>query len=169
MKLLTELPQITVEYFKLSNGTLLPEEALENKDFEHQFTDEDERKTIERQIRARRGQAAFRKLLLANYGNICMVTGCTLLDVLEAAHIKPYRGDLDNHLSNGLILRSDIHTLFDLNLIAINPSSMNIHVNVRALPEYKKFHGKELKGINHLKKPAKKVLELRWLEFLNKT
>jgi HNH endonuclease len=35
------------------------------------------------------------------------------LDILEAAHISPYRGEEDNHPENGLLLRADLHTLFD--------------------------------------------------------
>lgn len=71
-------------------------------------------------IARRRGQAAFRFKLLDAYGGRCCVTGCNLVDILEAAHITPYRGDHSNHVSNGLLLRVDIHTLFDLGLIAFN-------------------------------------------------
>ena len=41
---------------------------------------------------------------------------------LEAAHIVPYRGPQTNHLSNGLLLRADMHDLFDLGLIAVSES-----------------------------------------------
>jgi hypothetical protein len=53
---------------------------------------------------------------------------------LEAAHITPYLGPHTNHPSNGLLLRADIHTLWDLGLIAINPQNMQIVI------------GPELKG-----------------------
>lgn len=71
------------------------------------------------QVARRRGQAAFRAALLEAYGGKCCVTGCTLKDALEAAHIAPYRGDHSHHVQNGLLLRSDIHTLFDLGLLVI--------------------------------------------------
>ena len=45
---------------------------------------------------------------------------------MEAAHIIPYSETENNHPSNGLLLRADIHTLFDLNLIAINPETMQV-------------------------------------------
>jgi putative restriction endonuclease len=42
-------------------------------------------------------------------------------DVLEGAHITPYKGPLWNDVTNGLLLRSDLHTLFDCYLLAIHP------------------------------------------------
>ena len=71
----------------------------------------------------RRGQAAFRKALLDAYGGRCYITGCDAVEALEAAHITPYRGEQTNHPQNGLLLRADIHSLFDLGLIAVEPES----------------------------------------------
>lgn len=71
-------------------------------------------------VTRRRGQAKFRASLLEAYDARCCITGCDLKDVLEAAHITPYLGENSNHVQNGLLLRSDIHTLFDLGLLAIN-------------------------------------------------
>ena len=85
---------------------------------------EDRRGLIWRQIKERRGQQSFRDALRKRYGDRCLVTGCRLLDVLEAAHIRPYRGENDNYVGNGLLLRADIHTLFDLNLLGIEPQQM---------------------------------------------
>lgn len=90
---------------------------------------QDEREVIERQIRARRGQSAFRQALRERFSDTCVVTGCTLLDLLEAAHISPYRGAKDHHRSNGLLLRADIHTLFDLDLLGIDPETLRINLN----------------------------------------
>jgi len=81
----------------------------------------DRRQIVERQIRERRGQQHFRDALRKRYGDRCLVTGCEVLAVLEAAHIKPYRGEDDNHPGNGLLLRADIHTLFDLDLLGVEP------------------------------------------------
>lgn len=71
-------------------------------------------------VAVRRGQANFRARLLDAYEGRCCVTGCDLVDALEAAHISPYRGPQSNHLQNGLLLRADIHTLFDLGLLAFD-------------------------------------------------
>jgi len=84
--------------------------------------DQDLRERTLAQVARRRGQAAFRAALLEAYGSKCCVTGCALKDALEAAHIAPYRGDHSHHLQNGLLLRSDIHTLFDLGLLVVTES-----------------------------------------------
>ncbi len=71
-----------------------------------------------RQIVARRGQSAFRAALLDAYQNRCAITGCDAVPALEGAHLRPYRGPDSNVVTNGLLLRADIHTLFDLQLLA---------------------------------------------------
>ena len=79
-------------------------------------------------IICRRGQPEFRRRLLAAYGGRCAVTGCEAVEVLEAAHISPYRGPDTNSVDNGLLLRADIHTLFDLGLLAVDSATMTILV-----------------------------------------
>lgn len=76
------------------------------------------------QVIRRRGQAGFRAALLSAYDGRCAVTGCDAADALEAAHISAYRGADSNHPQNGLLLRADIHSLFDLGLLSIDPSKM---------------------------------------------
>jgi putative restriction endonuclease len=71
-------------------------------------------------VAVRRGQASFRASLLSAYEGRCCITECDLVDALEAAHISPYRGSQSNHPQNGLLLRADIHTLFDLGLMAVD-------------------------------------------------
>lgn len=88
----------------------------------------DDRRRVLASIVRRRGQAAFRSALLQAYGGRCAMTGCDVTDALEAAHIHPYFGQASNVVSNGLLLRSDVHTLFDLYLIAVNPDSLRIAV-----------------------------------------
>lgn len=88
----------------------------------------DERQRVLAAIVRRRGQPAFRKALLDAYDGRCAMTGCNVVDALEAAHIQPYSGLKSNDVRNGLLLRADVHTLFDLYLIAINPGSLRIAV-----------------------------------------
>ena len=88
----------------------------------------DDRQRVLASIVRRRGQPAFRRALLDAYGGRCAMTGCDAVDALEAAHIHPYFGQASNVASNGLLLRADVHTLFDLYLIAVNPGSMKIAV-----------------------------------------
>lgn len=74
----------------------------------------------------RRGQAAFRASLLAAYNSTCPITGCKVEALLEAAHIIPYLGSTTNHVQNGLLLRADIHTLFDLQLLTVDPETLTV-------------------------------------------
>jgi HNH endonuclease len=128
----------------------------------------DRRAILQRQIRERRGQQSFRDLLRSRYGDRCLVTGCRLLDVLEAAHIRPYRGETDNHAENGLLLRADIHTLFDLNLLGIEPKTLLVRANSALVsdPHYASFDGKKL-GCASDCRPSIDALRARYEEFQN--
>lgn len=84
-------------------------------------SEEDSRRRVLASIVRRRGQTAFRQTLIHNYGGRCAATGETASEVLEAAHIDPYLGAHSNVASNGILLRGDIHTLFDLHLIGVDP------------------------------------------------
>jgi hypothetical protein len=90
--------------------------------------DYDARTRVLATIVRRRGQKAFRQSLLSAYEGKCAITGSQVEAVLEAAHIVPYRGDSSNKITNGLLLRADIHTLFDLGLMAIDPSTRTVIV-----------------------------------------
>lgn len=81
-----------------------------------------ERKRVSREVLERPYQNIFRKNILTVFGSSCIVTGVSIENVLEAAHIKPieFKGDDTHH--NGLCLRSDIHQLFDSNNLRILPS-----------------------------------------------
>jgi hypothetical protein len=89
---------------------------------------EDARERILTAIVRRRGQPQFRDALLRAYGRRCAATDYDAVDALEAAHILPYRGEHTNHVSNGLLLRADVHTLFDLGLIVVDAPTMTIEV-----------------------------------------
>jgi hypothetical protein len=106
----------------------------------------DSRERIFASIVQRRGQARFRKMLLKAYKGSCAMTGCELEPVLEAAHIHPYQGDETDVVSNGLLLRADIHTLFDLGLIWIEPTSLSIRTSdrLKTCSEYASLDGKPL-------------------------
>jgi len=105
----------------------------------------DQRDKELRAIYVRRGQRAFRRKMMQAYGKACAVTGCKLAELLEAAHISPYRGEHTNKVSNGLLLRADIHTLFDLGLLWINERfTVQVARNARRSP-YDKLHGVQLR------------------------
>ncbi|MCY1031649.1 HNH endonuclease signature motif containing protein [Corallococcus sp. BB11-1] len=124
----------------------------------------DAREIITRAIRARRGQAVFRQELRERFADTCVITRCGLVDLLEAAHIAPYRGEKDNHVSNGLLLRADIHTLFDLDLLGIHPETLTVSLHPRVVGMgYDPFHRIPLAcdatGI------SREALESRWEKF----
>jgi hypothetical protein len=105
----------------------------------------DDRQRAIASIVRRRGQPEFRQKLLTAYGHRCAVSGCDAVEALEAAHIIPYQGVDTNHLSNGLILRGDLHTLFDLGLMAVDADSLTVVLSPALLhTSYGEFHGRQL-------------------------
>jgi putative restriction endonuclease len=72
-------------------------------------------------MRPRLGQGAFRVVVTDAYKRACAVTHEHSLPVLEAAHIVPYAQGGAHEVSNGLLLRSDLHRLFDLGYVTVTP------------------------------------------------
>jgi hypothetical protein len=106
--------------------------------------DADARERALKLIVVRQGQPAFRKKLLKAYSNRCAISGCDCPDALEAAHIWPYKGRYTNHIKNGILLRCDLHTLFDLGRIRIH-SNYKVDICDDLQPTvYKEFHNKRL-------------------------
>lgn len=70
--------------------------------------------------KVRLGQRSFRMMVSQSYQNKCVISGEKTGPVLEAAHIKPYAEEGPHTISNGLLLRSDIHKLFDDGYITID-------------------------------------------------
>jgi len=86
----------------------------------------DGRERIVASIVRRRGQPEFRAELLQAYDGRCAISGYDAAEALEASHILPYHGPATNSIANGLLLRGDLHTLFDLGLIAIDSPTMEL-------------------------------------------
>lgn len=86
------------------------------------------------------------------------------MDVVEAAHINAYRNENDNHPANGLLLRADLHTLFDLDLIGVEPGSLIVRVHKNAIRAgYGQFDGKPLRYGND--RPSENALAIRWQSY----
>ena len=104
---------------------------------------------LEQIIKPRLGQGAFRVLVTETYHRRCAITGEKTLPVLEAAHIKPYSLEGTHEPNNGLLLRKDLHTLFDRGYITVT-EDCHIEVSKRIKEdygngkEYYTLHGKEL-------------------------
>jgi putative restriction endonuclease len=72
------------------------------------------------EVFARAGQGSFRAAVTAAYDRRCAVTGNHIAPVLQAAHIRPVSRDGQNRVDNGLLLRSDVHTLFDEGYLGVD-------------------------------------------------
>ncbi|NRF88429.1 HNH endonuclease [Burkholderia gladioli] len=121
---------------------------------------EDGRERVAREIAIRRGQAVFRRQLLNAYG-CCAMSGSTVVETLEAAHIVPYQGPGTNHPSNGLLLRADLHTLFDLGLLAVVPQTLTILVATQLNgTEYEALRGQPLRVDHGSVSPSREALQV---------
>lgn len=123
---------------------------------------EDAKVKVTRSVALRRGQPKFRKKLLSAYKNTCAVTGTTFPPILEAAHIVPYMGEKTNHVTNGILLRGDIHTLFDLGLLGINEHyEIVVSISMKDT-EYEAYNGKSIQlPINIAEQPSIPALRTR--------
>lgn len=116
--------------------------------------------------KVRLGQGAFRILVTDAYNRKCTISGERTLPVLEAAHIKPFAGAGPHFISNSLLLRSDLHKLFDAGYLTVT-NQLKIEVSNRIKEEfqngkeYYRFHGAEILNLpNRLKdKPERSFLE----------
>lgn len=127
---------------------------------------EDRRESINKEVPCRPGAPVFRQSLINRYGANCMISGCGVLKVVEAAHIYPYNGDVDDHEQNGLILRADLHLLFDAFLLGIDPDTFTIHIDPSLLAtEYASIAGQKLRA--NEKVPSSAALRIRWRWYLD--
>ncbi|SBT52509.1 HNH endonuclease [Micromonospora auratinigra] len=95
------------------------------------------------QVTARQGQADFRRRLMDAYDGACAISGCDVPAVLQAAHIDPYDGPSTNRVTNGLLLRADLHNLFDEGLLWIDDA---YRVRVATdLDHYQDFDGRKVR------------------------
>ena len=107
-------------------------------------SDHDARVWAMRAVAQRRGQPLFRAKLLEAYGGRCAISECSAVEVLEAAHVLPYKGEHTNRLDNGLLLRADLHTLFDCRLLWITPQHTVALAPSLLTTEYAALEGKPL-------------------------
>jgi hypothetical protein len=111
----------------------------------------------------RKGQPAFRKLLLAAAGMRCEVTGCHVPSLLDACHIRGYSLGGRYSLRNGLLLRKDIHALLDSGLLRIEPETRRLKcANALHGTEYGKLDGKRLARRLNGDDPSEGALRHLW-------
>ncbi len=86
-------------------------------------------------VRPRLGQGSFQVAVVGSYGRRCAITGEKVLPVLEAAHIRPYGEGGEHSVDNGLLLRRDVHVLFDRGYITVTPD-LEVNVSKRLRAEF---------------------------------
>lgn len=117
--------------------------------------------------RSRLGQGAFRVLVTEAYTRRCSITGERTLPALEAAHIKPFAKSGPNVTANGLLLRSDLHKLFDLGYLSITPA-LSVEVSRKIKEEFENgrdyyaLHGKKLVVVPVIEKERPAAQYLEW-------
>lgn len=172
-----EAPDWELDALIAESGLELPEDDISQCDLINGFEPNPEelealfadlRSKQDTRILCREGQGEFRISLLESYESTCAVTGCTVVELLEAAHIYPYSGPQSNLITNGILLRCDIHTLFDRELLAINPVTFEIQVHKSLVKsEYGKYAGKRLRlPKNVAAVPMQAYLRVRFERFV---
>ncbi len=135
-----------------------------DQDFSDCDTLEDARERVLASIVRRQGQFQFRQQLIKAYKGKCAISGSDVEQSLEAAHIIPYNGKETNNTSNGLLLRADLHTLFDLKLITIDPDTMKVLISPELMKtQCRAFWQKKLMLPDHIPdRPDEKAIRTHY-------
>ena len=117
--------------------------------------------------RGRLGHGAFRILVTSAYRRKCAITGEKTLPVLQAAHIRPFVDKGPNVVRNGILLRSDLHILFDRGYLTVTPDQI-VEVSRKIKDEYENgkeyypFHGHPLQTLPDLNNERPHGEYLQW-------
>ena len=135
--------------WKKIENVLAKKEEPDSLDIKVGHIEERDRYGSEILVKPRLGQGTFKILVTDAYNRSCAVTSERALPVLEAAHIRPYSKDGPHEVQNGILLRSDMHKLFDTGYMTITPK-LEIEVS-RSIKEefdngkyYYDYHGSQL-------------------------
>lgn len=116
-------------------------------------------------VRTRIGQGSFREKMRELYSDVCALTGPNHQSALEAAHLYSYAELGIHHEDGGLLMRRDIHRLFDRGLLAISPTDgrIDVHPELAVYPQYAMLHGSPAQVEFN---PGTRIwLEKHWAEF----
>jgi hypothetical protein len=114
------------------------------------------------EVEQRVGQPEFRAELLHAYRNRCAISGCAIPEVLQAAHIQPVKSSGSHSVVNGLLLRADLHNLFDRGLLTVNAKYVvRFDSVVMTDPAYRRLHAKRLRVLPESvsERPSRKLLQ----------
>lgn len=129
--------------------------------------DDDQQERLRRLVAvlARPEQAQFRQRLVDRVGPGCQFTGCGVTAAVEAAHLRPVADGGSDRDDNGLLLRRDLHALFDLDLLGVDPKRFIVRVSPElGDTEYQELEGLPLRGADFAP-PGRAGLEYRWRRF----
>lgn len=121
--------------------------------------------------RARMGQGAFRVLITDIYHRRCAITNEKTLPALEAAHIKPYSYNGPHLVSNGVLMRSDMHRLFDAGYLTIT-SELKVEVSGRIKEEFengREYYAHHGKGLTNLPNESWAMPSREFIDWHNET
>jgi putative restriction endonuclease len=126
---------------------------------------DDELNKIQVWINQRKNQSKFKLNLLKKYNSQCLISKIKIPELIEAGHIFPYSESGQNNTANGILLRSDLHILFDRGLVCIDPENFNVLID-KSLEktEYQKFHDLKV----DLSEESKEFLLLKNSHYSNK-
>lgn len=130
------------------------------------FLGQGERYGAPQLVKPRRGQGAFRLAVTDAYGRQCAISDGRVLPALEAAHIRSYGEGGEHEVSNGLLLRRDIHSVFDAGYVTFDDGlrmveSDRVRTEFNNGNEYRRLHGTRLRDpIDPALRP--KAEFLRW-------
>lgn len=122
------------------------------------------RKLMERLVRS--CQADFRLRLLELFAHQCAISGCSVAEALDAAHIRSVKDEGIDEINNGWILRADLHRLFDRHLLSVEPSAGTVHFNAFCLQSFLALDGKEVFFPDG--GPSAAAFKEHWSEFCKK-
>lgn len=106
-------------------------------------------------------QTRFRQALRDRYGDGCQITGCPVMSVIQACHLHRVADGGRDTADNGILLRVDVHVLFDADLIGIDPETLRVQVNpALANTEYADLDGLPLRVGDD--RPDPRDLRHRW-------
>ena len=153
-------------YTENADGMMLFREVQERLQSKIGFSDQVNRYK-EYLTKHRLGQGAFRVVVTDAYQRRCSITGEKTLPVLEAAHIKPYAAEGPHSVNNGLLLKSDFHTLFDSGYITVDEDyridvSRRLHEDYGNGRDYYKYHGPKLLILPDKKNDLASKEYIRW-------
>lgn len=150
-------------HYILTQGLLAPN--LENSVLD-EAPDDNPDSRVQTNVRQRLGQKKFRDKLFSVYNGTCVISSCSVKEVLHVCHLNPHSGSGINHSTNGITLRSDLHDLFDQNLIAIEPETLTVKISETLRnTDYYQYHDHPLNNRNDDKRPSFEALQQRWAIF----